>query len=327
MYFRRPIELTRLNGRAGDLAEQLLGAPTQRGRSEWRWGRRGSFALVVAGERRGQWFDHEAGVGGDLLALIQRERRSTFPEALAWALTSLGDALHLSPPQREAHQRPSLSQREPYPTAERARRLWHESTPARGTVVERYLAGRGLGLPEPPDDARVLRFHPACPRRSPEDDAQIEHHIEHHPAMVALMTDPLTGEPCGLHRTFLRGDGSDRLRDRKGKAMLGEAGVVRLSHDDDVTFGLGIAEGIETSLSVMQHFGWRPVWAATSAGAIARLPVLRGVETLTIFADADSAGIAAAQAAAARWREAGRSARILRPPTGDFNDLVAERVA
>ncbi|WP_439576913.1 DUF7146 domain-containing protein [Elioraea sp.] len=324
MYFRRPIELTSLNDRAGDLAEQLLGAPTQRGRSEWRWGRRGSFALVVAGERRGQWFDHEAGAGGDLLALVQRERRYTFPEALAWALTWLGNAPHLAyPPQREARQRPSLSQPEPGPTVECARHLWRESTPARGTIVERYLAGRGLALPEPPDDARVLRFHRACPRRTPEDEAR----IEHHPAMLALMTDPLTGKPCGLHRTFLRPDGSDRLRDRKGRAMLGAVGVVRLSRDDDMTLGLGIAEGIETSLSVMQRFGWRPVWAATSAGAIARLPVLPGVEALTIFADADGAGIAAAQAAAARWREAGRSVRILRPPAGDFNDLATERAA
>lgn len=308
----------RLAERAAELAEHLLGAPSQRGRSEWRWGRRGSFALVVAGDHRGQWFDHEAGEGGGMLALIQRERRCAFPEALGWALRWLGDAPHLAcPPQLEAHQRPSRSQHDPCPTAELARRLWHESTPARGTIVERYLAGRGLRLPgPPPDDPRVIRFHPHCPRRSPDEDGR----TEHHPAMVALMTNPLTGKPCGLHRTFLLPNGSDRLRDRKGKAMLGEAGVVRLSRDDDVTFGLGIAEGIETSLSVMQRFGWRPVWAATSAGAIRTFPVLRGLEALTIFADADSAGVNAARACAMRWREAGCEVRIVAPPHGDWND-------
>jgi hypothetical protein len=313
-----------LADRASEVAQYLLGRPSQRSLHEWRWGRRGSFALVVAGERRGQWFDHERGEGGGLLALIQRERRCTFPEALQWALAWLGTAPPLAcPPRREPHQRPSLSPREPCPTAELARRLWRESVSARGTIVEAYLAARGLHLPEPPDDPDVIRFHPTCPRRAPDNPDR----IEHHPAMLALMTDAITAEPCGLHRTFLLPDGSDRLRDAKGKAMAGNVGVIRLSRDDDVTLGLGIAEGIETALSVMQRFRWRPVWAATSAGAIARLPFLSGIEALTIFADADGAGIAAAQACAARWREAGRSVRILRPPAGDFNDLARERVA
>jgi putative DNA primase/helicase len=311
--------------RAEEVAQHLLGQPSYHGPHEWRWGRRGSLALRVAGERRGQWFDHEAGTGGDLLALVQRERRCTFPEAIAWARAWLGAAAHplvTAAPDHEAHRR-FLRQRQPSPTAELAWLLWCESTPARGTIVERYLASRGLILPEPQDDGCVLRFHPACPRRAPDREGR----IERHPAMVALLTDPLKGLPRGLHRTFLRSDGTDRLRDRKGKAMLGETGVVRLSRDDNVTLGLGIAEGIETALSVMQRFGWWPVWAATSAGAIRTFPVLPGVETLTIFADADVAGISAGQTAARRWGAAGRSVRILRPPVGDFNDLVAERAA
>ena len=45
-------------------------------------------------------------------------------------------------------------------------------------------------------------------------------------AVIALMTDPLTGEPCGIHRTFINPDGTKR--DRK---MLGKAGVIRVSPD------------------------------------------------------------------------------------------------
>jgi putative DNA primase/helicase len=112
------------------------------------------------------------------------------------------------------------------------------------------------------------------------------------------------------------------MRDAKGRAMLGAAGVVRLVPDSEVTQGLGIGEGIETCLAMMQAFGWRPMWAATSAGAIARFPVLAGIEALTAFADADGPGLAAARACIARWTEAGREARLLAPPAGDFDDLA-----
>jgi len=51
---------------------------------------------------------------------------------------------------------------------------------------------------------------------------------------------------------------------------------------------------------------WRPVWTLGSAGAIRTFPVLPGIESLTIFADADDAGERAASECAARWRESGR---------------------
>jgi len=143
--------------------------------------------------------------------------------------------------------------------------------------------------------------------------------------MVALMTDPVTAEPCGVHRTFLRLDGSGKA-DGQAKMMLGGAGVIRLVPDDEVTIGLGLAEGIETALSVMQEAGWSPVWACGSAGAISTFPVLPGIECLTIFADADAngAGIKAARACAARWTEGGREVIVRYPRAGgmDWNDVA-----
>jgi hypothetical protein len=121
------------------------------------------------------------------------------------------------------------------------------------------------------------------------------------------MTDPASGEPIGVHRTFLSDDGTKRER-----KMLGRQGVVRLSPDETISSGLGITEGIEDGLAVLLS-SWSPVWAATSAGAIARFPVLSGVETLTIFADADEPGLKVAQACCARWRNDGRDVRIASP--------------
>ncbi len=181
--------------------------------------------------------------------------------------------------------------------------------PASGTLVECYLHSRGLLLPP----GAPLRFHPQCPRGR----------TERLPAALALMTDPGTARPVGIHRTYLRADGRGKA-EGDARRMLGNAGVVRLVPDDTVTLGLGLAEGIETALAVMQRFGWRPVWAAACAGGIEKFPVLAGIEAISIFADADDkgAGIRSARACAERWREAGREATIFIPPSGtDWNDV------
>jgi hypothetical protein len=142
-----------------------------------------------------------------------------------------------------------------------------------------FVVHRRLGIGELDDLSHVLRWH------------------KEHRCIVALMTNPKTAEPCGVHRTFLNADGTKR-----GRKMLGIQGVIRLSPDDTVTLGLGLTEGVEDGLAVLLS-GWHPVWAATSAGAIERFPTLSGIEALTIFADADVAGMKAAAACVARWRK------------------------
>ncbi|MBR0647331.1 DUF7146 domain-containing protein, partial [Plastoroseomonas hellenica] len=193
----------------------------------------------------------------------------------------------------------------PRDTEALARALWRAAAPAEGSLVEAYLRGRGLALPE---DAPI-RFHPACPRGK-----------ERLPAMLALMTDPVSGKPCGVHRTFLTQDGGKAPGE--AKMMAGRAGIIRLVPDEEVTQGLGIAEGIETALAIMQRAAWSPVWAAASAGAIARFPVLEGVDALTVFADADGPGMAAARACCGRWAAAGREAWLMAPPAGDWDDAL-----
>jgi hypothetical protein len=300
-----------LRERIEPLALELLGEPSVRSRREWRWGRHGSLSLVIRGEHTGQWFDHEISEGGDVFRLIMRERQLAFPKALAWAGAWRGGMRsEVALKRARAHSMDPTHERR-RSTRELARRVWAECVDPTGTLVEAYLSRRRLALPYWPDDPGVLRFHPACPRGN-----------ERQPAMVALMTDPLTNEPVGIHRTFLLPDGSDRLRDEKGKAMLGNVGVIRLSPEDEITTDIGIAEGIETALSLMQCIGWRPIWVATSAGGIARFPLLEGIETITVFADADRSGMRAARVCAQRWHDVGREARIIAPPSGDWNDAV-----
>ena len=166
---------------------------------------------------------------------------------------------------------------------ERGMRIWREAVPIPGALAEAYLRSRGLDY-----DGAALRFHSSCQFKR-----------ERHPSMVALMSDAATAEPRGVHRTALLPDGSGKAA--PGKMMLGAAkgAVVRLSADEDVARGLGIAEGIETALAVE----FRPIWACMSAGNVRAFPVLGGIEALTIFADNDAsgAGLDAARECARRW--------------------------
>ncbi|PZN97780.1 MAG: hypothetical protein DCF30_15875 [Hyphomicrobiales bacterium] len=77
-----------------------------------------------------------------------------------------------------------------------ALQLWSEAVNPRRTIVETYLASRGLALP---DDAvmEVVRFHPSCPFGPGTRQ----------PCMVAAFHSIETGEVVALHRTALTADG------------------------------------------------------------------------------------------------------------------------
>jgi phage/plasmid primase-like uncharacterized protein len=142
--------------------------------------------------------------------------------------------------------------------------------------------------------------------------------------MLALITDGITGEPTGVHRTAIKDDGSGKRFGDASKKMLGvaRAGVVRLH---PASAHLGIAEGVETALSGAQVFDVA-VWATMSAGGIATFPVLPGMKLLTVFADNDQPGLAAAATCCRRYNSAGIDAEIRYPsrPSTDWNDFIRQ---
>jgi hypothetical protein len=295
------------------LAMDLLGtAPTSRCRGEIRFGAKGSLAIQTAGPKRGAWFDFQAGVGGAPLGLIRHARKCSTREAVRWAQDWLGMTPGSQPPPKPTGRLPAAPEGSSW-TADLARSMWQEAVLAEGTLAEAYIRWRGLTL----EPCMPIRFHPRAWRNNANGPPG--------PAVLALMTCAETAEPVGLHVTYLRADGLGKAEGDRVKVMLGKAGVIRLAPIEGPT--LGIAEGIETGLTVAQHFRWRPVWCATSAGGIGRFPVLAGIQTLMIFADRDPAGINAARTCAANWTRAGREARICLPPAGDFNDLVRGQAA
>jgi putative DNA primase/helicase len=196
-----------------------------------------------------------------------------------------------------------------YQSADKTRmamRIWDETQPAIGTLVQHYLVSRGITLPPP----ECLRYHPSL------------WHLKggFWPAMVSLVTD-VGGTPRGIQRTYLSQDGHGKAPVDPKKPMLGpcSGGAARLAEPGDT---LLVGEGVETVLSAMQATSL-PGWAGLSTSGLVALELPTQIRSITILADADDAGERAAQAGAYRWQREGRHVRIARPPKGmDFNDLL-----
>jgi hypothetical protein len=188
--------------------------------------------------------------------------------------------------------------------------IWQSATPAGGSLVEAYLASRGLHLPPPP----TLRFY--VDLKHPSGGLW--------PAMVALVTRGHDDTPLAIHRTFLARDGGGKAPVDPQKMMLGpcRGGAVRLAAACDV---LMVGEGIETCLAAMRATG-HAAWAALSTAGLRNLDLPGDVRDVIVLADGDDPGEAAARDCASRWKQEGRRVRIARPPQGmDFNDLLIGR--
>ncbi|MBO0736605.1 MAG: virulence-associated protein E, partial [Alphaproteobacteria bacterium] len=130
---------------------------------------------------------------------------------------------------------------------ERALGLWRGSRPAAGTLADRYLTARGLpGLANSP----ALRFRSDCWHEETHSN---------HPALVALITDT-DDRPLGIHRTYLRRDGSGKAEIEPARKSLGPiwGGAVRLG---PAAPELAVGEGIESSAAAGRLLN-RPSWAA-----------------------------------------------------------------
>lgn len=263
-------------------------------------------------------FGHCFGCGwhGDAIDWIRARFGLDFAEAVEELAVRAGlqpDREGRVRPQARPIARPSTDdlEREKAQKVEWARSLWKSTGPASGTLVEAYLASRGIRLFPPPS----LRFHPSCKH---SDSGLLL------PAMIGGVQD-VHGRVVGVHRTFLRPDGQGKAKVDSAKKMGGVCwgGAVRFARAEEC---LCIAEGIETALSIVQATGM-PTWAALSLGNMGAVDLPASVQEVILCADADAKDPAKAEdalrQAAERHAHAGRIVRIALPPVGmDFNDLL-----
>lgn len=207
-----------------------------------------------------------------------------------------------------------------------------------------YLRGRGVDPGRLPMAARAVgggatktyQTWPATLRwQGPTkyfDDDDPDHSGTFWPIMVAAMqlydttlgTSPITG----VHRTYLRPDGSGKADVLKPKKMRGPTwgGAVRFG---PATETLGLSEGNETGLSVVisRPVGIGSVWAAGSLGhmcAVILPPIVKRV-VLLMDNDSDRRTLEDHAVKAARfYRDAfgATTSAAWAPADTDFNDVL-----
>ena len=252
------------------------------------------------------------GEHGDRLDWLMRVEGLTRPEAIATLQDWVGS---VTPEQTQ-----SFADKLDF-----ALQIWTAAVPLAGSIGARYLAEtRGIDVVKlPPTIHEALRFHPRC----------IFGKRCYQPCIIALMRDPVTDAPVGIHRVGLaQTNGTVTKLDRMAFGRMGVVKLWPLNGGDHLVAG----EGIETVLAAATCISYRdapllPAWSAIARGGLGSLPVLPNVARLVLLVDNDENGEGQKAAAHCRqiWTAAGRTVTALVPKqTGwDFNDVVLGRKA
>ena len=255
-----------LNDSIADLARELLGEPNRELSSaqQLRFGTKGSVAVEIAGKDKGRWYDHEEGIGGAGLELIQHRLGLDDNAARDWARNWLGEPA--SEPSRTATpSAPASGSVQPKaPTAkeraEKVAEIVRRTESLVSTPVLAYLHHRGITA-TPPDCIRYRQYA-----------------FGKFGAMVAVATDE-AGEVLAIQQVYLTAEGRKAPLDvvkRTNKAVDGwaERAAVRLPGREPLV----LCEGVETAPSVWQATG-QETWACLGISNIARAPVFSRVMT------------------------------------------------
>ena len=199
---------------------------------------------------------------------------------------------HAADPAKIAAAKLAKLRREASEAAEAAKKqsaacwLYSLSRPGAGTLVESYLASRGIALKPLPE---TIRFLPASVKYP-------------HPAMVVGFGLPDEPQPgvysmpperiCGVHITYLKPDGSGKATVDPARKIIGKVkgSPIGLIPPND-GLGLLVGEGAETVLSGHLDTGLGG-WAAGSAGFMPALAdaIPDYIESVTVAVESDPAG-------------------------------------
>ena len=269
-------------GVAQVVATSLVGEPTRKTATEWRFRRRGSLAVNVAGEHAGQWYDFEAGVGGGGVDLVTHLMGCDRAAAVAWLQDQrlLPDTPGRTPSSHPAvPPKPAAERADPSNHADRiawAQTTWQMSEPIprdRGHPVRRWLARRHLWHPELPIPDG-LKWLPAAVERRRHSGAG---------SIVALAAEPLEWAlswpqlppPRGVQLIAVAVDGmAAELETRSGWLGKQSRGVLTDSVAvfgnpiwDEVTAPVRIAEGVADTLALASRYDG-PALATLGTGSM-----------------------------------------------------------
>ncbi len=201
----------------------------------------------------------------------------------------------------------------------RKRIAWITSNLRHGSEVPEVLAyvrGRGLKLSSDIFAIPSARYY--------DEDRKL---VGTFPAMVTRFCAP-AGELVTYHLTYVQGGKKAPVSHPKKMLtplMPMAGGALRLTRAHP---HMGLAEGVETALAVMQDFGV-PCWAAASASMLEKFIPPAGVESVIVFAEYDASftGQKAAFALAHRLKGLGVAVEVKVPSqVGDFADRAVPKI-
>lgn len=211
------------------------------------------------------------------------------------------------------------------------KKAWDGSQPIEGTIAETYLRSRGIKG----DLSLVgnnLRFHPSLSYK--EDDSSP---WQKFPAMLAIYRDK-DGVPLTLHRTFLKSDGSGKADISTPKMIYSpprdmRGGYIMLDKPIDTASGkyIGIAEGIETALSVREASGC-PMWVGYSDRLMEMVNIPLDVKMVVPWVDLEPSGAGVRAGKVLSERLAKQSCETfpqvpnnMNQPKADWNDVYVQK--
>ncbi|MBC2663832.1 bifunctional DNA primase/polymerase [Novosphingobium flavum] len=272
------------------ILDELLGKPTDKTAREWRYRSKGSLSVRVDSIKPGQWYDHEAGRGGGLVALIAYILSCDHASARDWVAERIG--------------------------------AWPKAAPTQ-TAVE--PSQEELALKARLEAQRILAEAKPAPANHPY---LIAKGVQPHGILIDAAARLVIGlrDIDGTIHTLQRIDAQGKKRFLTGGIKADHFAVIGEWTPD--TSHLLVCEGWATGASIHEATG-DPVVVAFDAGNLIRVARVlrrrhRNIE-LTIVADndakadrADNPGVEAATQAAQD-----NDARLAVPDcAGDANDLV-----
>ncbi|SET25602.1 DUF7146 domain-containing protein [Thorsellia anophelis] len=182
------------------------------------------------------------------------------------------------------------------------------------TIARRYFQNRGIDIMGLGAMDNALRFHPALEYF----DANYQV-VNTFPALLAMITS--NEGNITLMRTYLDSKGTKAkvstpkkmMPIMSSKSITGSA--IRLSGEVVESELMGVAEGIETALSVMQSTQM-PIWSCINAHQMATFNPPKSVKKVVIWADLDRSetGAKVANSLSANLAKKGIEALIKYPP-------------
>ncbi len=316
-----------LNQDALGYATAWKGKPTKVTGREARWGKNGSFSLIIKGDKTGSWCDFERGESGrDLIGLYMNIHGVSFKEALTQLAKDGGILAN-----NKINNTPIITQNKQINDDSNdkkiayARDIYRKTISIHGTPAEKYLQNRGIEG-ELPSNFRYTpnAIHPDTKKPT-------------HALIVPIKNKQ--NEVTGIVRIFLNKDGTKINKTIVGegnqpfqavtKANLGtmKRAAVKIQTNPSSNT-IWVAEGIETALSISKAKPNETVLASLSVSQLKHIPMGSETQKVIICADNDGNNPNSRKAliSAVDHHLASGKRVFIAMPTGpekaDFNDLL-----